>query len=114
LPIQKSRLSSTEEAEKSEEDQKMSYDEKRKLSLDINRLPKEKLCKVVSITQKHEPLLKDTKPDEIEIDFETLRPVTLRALEAFVKNCLRKQSKKLEDKRFLLDSQLKKYLYTLI
>ena len=29
----------------------MSYDEKRKLSLDINKLPKEKLCKVVSIIQ---------------------------------------------------------------
>lgn len=29
----------------------MSYEEKRKLSLDINRLPKEKLCKVVSIIQ---------------------------------------------------------------
>ena len=34
-----------------DEEQKMSYEEKRKLSLDINRLPKEKLCKVVSIIQ---------------------------------------------------------------
>jgi len=83
----------------SEEDQKMSYDEKRKLSLDINRLPKDKLCKVVSIIQKHEPLLKDTKPDEIEIDFETLRPITLRALEHFVKNCLRKDRAKQDKKR---------------
>ena len=46
----KSRLSSFEE-EKNDENQKMSYDEKRKLSLDINRLPKDKLCKVVSIIQ---------------------------------------------------------------
>lgn len=99
----------------SEEDQKMSYDEKRKLSLDINRLPKDKLCKVVSIIQvitkvtqtdptlhllqKHEPLLKDTKPDEIEIDFETLRPITLRALEHFVKTCLRKDRAKQDKKR---------------
>merc|ERR1719309_604939 len=75
-PQPKSRVPSFDEA-MSEEDQKMSYDEKRKLSLDINRLPKDKLCKVVSIIQKHEPLLKDTKPDEIEIDFETLRPITL-------------------------------------
>ena len=111
----------------SEEDQKMSYDEKRKLSLDINRLPKDKLCKVVSIIQvknrsrtgpdpfttvrtlelhllqKHEPLLKDTKPDEIEIDFETLRPITLRALEHFVKNCLRKDRAKQDKKRLVTD-----------
>lgn len=31
--------------------QVMSYDEKRRLSLDINRLPADKLCKVVSIIQ---------------------------------------------------------------
>ncbi|CBY19338.1 unnamed protein product [Oikopleura dioica] len=77
------------EAENPEEKEKMTYDEKRKLSLNINRLPKEKLRKVVTIIQKHEPNLKDTKPDEIEIDFETLRPVTLRALETFVKRVLR-------------------------
>jgi len=77
----------------------MSYDEKRKLSLDINKLPKEKLCKVVSIIQRHEPLLKDTKPDEIEIDFETLRPITLRALEKFVNDCLKKRDMKAARKR---------------
>jgi len=99
-PQPKSRVPSFDEA-MSEEDQKMSYDEKRKLSLDINRLPKDKLCKVVSIIQKHEPLLKDTKPDEIEIDFETLRPITLRALEHFVKNCLRKDRAKQDKKREL-------------
>lgn len=77
----------------------MSYDEKRKLSLDINKLPKEKLCKVVSIIQRHEPLLKDTKPDEIEIDFETLRPITLRALEKFVNDCLKKRDMKAQRKR---------------
>ena len=49
-PQPKSRVPSFDEA-MSEEDQKMSYDEKRKLSLDINRLPKDKLCKVVSIIQ---------------------------------------------------------------
>jgi len=97
------------EAENPEEKEKMTYDEKRKLSLNINRLPKEKLRKVVTIIQKHEPNLKDTKPDEIEIDFETLRPVTLRALETFVKRVLRESrdsrpsksrqlAKELEDK----------------
>ena len=33
--------------------QVMTYDEKRRLSLDINRLPADKLCKVVSIIQKY-------------------------------------------------------------
>ena len=43
--------SPNEEKTQNDEEQKMSYEEKRKLSLDINRLPKEKLCKVVSIIQ---------------------------------------------------------------
>jgi len=72
----------------------MSYDEKRQLSLDINKLPGDKLGKVVQIIQQREPSLRDSNPDEIEIDFETLKPSTLRALEAFVTQSLRKKPKK--------------------
>jgi hypothetical protein len=72
----------------------MSYDEKRQLSLDINKLPGDKLGKVVQIIQNREPSLRDSNPDEIEIDFETLKPSTLRALEAFVTTSLRKKPKK--------------------
>ena len=36
-----------------------------------------------------EPSLSETKPDEIEIDFETLKPSTLRELEKYVAACLR-------------------------
>ena len=72
----------------------MTYDEKRQLSLDINKLPGDKLGKVVQIIQHREPSLRDSNPDEIEIDFETLKPSTLRALEAFVTQCLRKRPKK--------------------
>ena len=36
-----------------------------------------------------EPSLSETKPDEIEIDFETLKPSTLRELEKYVASCLR-------------------------
>jgi hypothetical protein len=72
----------------------MSYDEKRQLSLDINKLPGEKLGKVVQIIQNREPSLRDSNPDEIEIDFETLKPSTLRALEAYVTTSLRKKPKK--------------------
>ena len=45
-----------------------------------------------------EPSLSETKPDEIEIDFETLKPSTLRALESFVASSLRKRPRK---KRFV-------------
>merc|ERR1719400_2566143 len=72
----------------------MTYDEKRQLSLDINKLPGDKLGKVVQIIQHREPSLRDSNPDEIEIDFETLKPSTLRALEAFVTQSLRKRPKK--------------------
>ncbi|XP_063696364.1 homeotic protein female sterile-like isoform X2 [Culicoides brevitarsis] len=72
----------------------MSYDEKRQLSLDINKLPGDKLGRVVHIIQSREPSLRDSNPDEIEIDFETLKPSTLRELESYVASCLRKKTRK--------------------
>lgn len=69
----------------------MSYDEKRQLSLDINKLPGDKLGRVVHIIQSREPSLRDSNPDEIEIDFETLKPSTLRELETYVASCLTKK-----------------------
>ncbi|XP_051154372.1 bromodomain-containing protein 4-like isoform X3 [Leptopilina boulardi] len=72
----------------------MSYDEKRQLSLDINKLPGDKLGRVVHIIQSREPSLRDSNPDEIEIDFETLKPSTLRELENYVASCLRKKPHK--------------------
>ncbi|KAG8184570.1 hypothetical protein JTE90_007686 [Oedothorax gibbosus] len=72
----------------------MSYDEKRQLSLDINKLPGDKLGRVVHIIQSREPSLRDSNPDEIEIDFETLKPSTLRELESYVASCLRKKPRK--------------------
>uniref|UniRef100_A0A8C2N3Y2 Bromodomain testis-specific protein n=1 Tax=Cricetulus griseus TaxID=10029 RepID=A0A8C2N3Y2_CRIGR len=72
----------------------MNYDEKRQLSLDINKLPGEKLGRIVHIIQSREPSLRNSNPDEIEIDFETLKPSTLRELEKYVLACLRKRSLK--------------------
>lgn len=95
----------------------MSYDEKRQLSLDINMLPGlclsrefshtypisyislllhlgDKLGRVVHIIQNREPSLRDSNPDEMEIDFETLMPSTLRELESYVAQCLRKKTRK--------------------
>uniref|UniRef100_A0A8C0U5P8 Bromodomain testis-specific protein n=1 Tax=Cyanistes caeruleus TaxID=156563 RepID=A0A8C0U5P8_CYACU len=72
----------------------MNYDEKRQLSLDINKLPGDKLGKVVDIIQSREPALRNSNPDEIEIDFETLNASTLRELEKYVATCLRKKQRK--------------------
>uniref|UniRef100_A0A3B4ZVB2 Bromodomain-containing protein 3-like n=1 Tax=Stegastes partitus TaxID=144197 RepID=A0A3B4ZVB2_9TELE len=68
----------------------MTYDEKHQLSLDINRLPGMKLARVVQIIQTREPSMGSANPDEIEIDFEILKPSTLRELEQYVRSCLYK------------------------
>lgn len=86
----------------------MTYDEKRQLSLDINKLPGEKLGKVVHIIKSREPSLKDSNPDEIEIDFETLKPSTLRELENYVLMCLKKKSSKKQPAGKDLNNQKKK------
>ncbi|XP_067088137.1 bromodomain-containing protein 3a isoform X1 [Osmerus mordax] len=85
-------------SDEDEESLPMTYDEKRQLSLDINRLPGEKLGRVVHIIQSREPSLRDSNPDEIEIDFETLKPSTLRELERYVKSCLQRKQKKPQQK----------------
>ncbi|XP_039590746.1 bromodomain testis-specific protein [Polypterus senegalus] len=72
----------------------MLYEEKRQLSLDINKLPGDKIGKVVNIIRTREPSLKDCNPKEIEIDFEMLKPSTLRALESYVMTCLNKRPRK--------------------
>ena len=82
------------ESEEEDKCKPMSYEEKRQLSLDINKLPGEKLGRVVHIIQSREPSLKNSNPDEIEIDFETLKPTTLRELERYVKSCLQKKQRK--------------------
>ncbi|NWT40864.1 BRDT protein, partial [Chroicocephalus maculipennis] len=77
----------------------MNYDEKRQLSLNINKLPGDKLGKVVHIIQSREPSLRNSDPDEIEIDFETLKASTLRELEKYVAICLRKKPRKKQGKK---------------
>ena len=72
----------------------MSYDEKRQLSLDINSLPGDRLPRVVAIIEARENFSNnELNPEEIEIDFETLKPVTLRELEAYVASVLKKTTK---------------------
>ncbi|KAG8010845.1 Bromodomain testis-specific protein, partial [Nibea albiflora] len=93
----------------------MTYDEKHQLSLDINRLPGMKLGRVVHIIQTLEPSMFDTDPSEIEIDFEILKPSTLRELEQYVKSCLYKKFKKFQSKcEALLPSSLESFDIKLI
>ncbi|KAK3088400.1 hypothetical protein FSP39_018721 [Pinctada imbricata] len=86
--------SSTFDSDDEDNAKPMTYDEKRQLSLDINKLPGDKLGRVVYIIQSREPSLRDSNPDEIEIDFETLKPSTLRELESYVMSCLKKNKRK--------------------
>ena len=81
------------ESSDEEDSRSMTYDEKRQLSLDINKLPGEKLGRIVHIIQSREMSFQDSSPDVIEIDFETLRSSTLRELEKFVNSCLKKSKK---------------------
>ncbi len=76
----------------------MTYEEKHRLSLDINRLPGIKLGRVVHIIQTLEPSMCETNPDEFEIDFEIMKPSTLRKLEQYVKSYLQKKFKKFQSK----------------
>lgn len=67
----------------------MTYDEKRQLSLNINKLPAKRLGEVVHIVQMKEPTLQDSSPNEIEIDFDILKDSTLRDLEKYINNVLK-------------------------
>uniref|UniRef100_F7E1H6 Bromodomain testis-specific protein n=1 Tax=Callithrix jacchus TaxID=9483 RepID=F7E1H6_CALJA len=84
----------------------MNYDEKRQLSLDINKLPGDKLGQVVNIIQSREPSLRNSSLDEIEIDFETLKASTLRELEKYVSACLRKRPLKPPAKKTMSKEEL--------
>ncbi|XP_061267218.1 bromodomain testis-specific protein [Bos javanicus] len=99
LPKKKKPQVFTMKSEDEDNAKPMNYDEKRQLSLDINKLPGDKLGRVVHIIQSREPSLRNSNPDEIEIDFETLKSSTLRELQKYVAGCLRKRSLKPNGKR---------------
>ncbi|CAF4012893.1 unnamed protein product [Adineta steineri] len=85
---------STYDIDNEENPKPMTYEEKRQLSLDINNLPSEKLGPVVEIIHRREPSLRDSSPDEMEIDFEMLKPSTLRELEAYVNQVIKRKPRK--------------------
>lgn len=62
----------------------MTYDELRKLSSEINKLPTDNLIEVIEIVKKYEKSVHDDDTEEIEIDFDQLKPITLRTLEKYL------------------------------
>ncbi|CAN9504999.1 unnamed protein product [Ophioblennius macclurei] len=95
--------SASRRSERNSEDESaapMTYPDRQRLSLDINRLPGLELGQVVRIIQSREPSVGGGEggeggvfPDEVEIDFEVLKPSTLRELQSFVRSCLHKRFK---------------------
>lgn len=64
----------------------MSFEEKRRLSVQINNLSSEKLMKVVQIIHESNPkVAQSSAPDVIEIDIDALDTSTLRHLERVVR-----------------------------
>lgn len=83
---------------KCEDEVPVTYQEKKQLKLDINKLPGDKLGKLVNIIHARESWLRSSTLEEIEVDFEMLKPSTLRALQRFVAACLRKCNKNVNSK----------------
>ncbi|XP_062251433.1 bromodomain testis-specific protein isoform X2 [Platichthys flesus] len=79
----------------------MTYQEKMQLKLDMNKLPGYKLGKFVRIIHAREACLRNTSLEDIEVDFEVLKPSTLRALQRFVAACLKKCKKNMSNKQLL-------------
>eukprot|EP00123_Amoebidium_parasiticum_P013776 comp22144_c1_seq1/m.32428 comp22144_c1_seq1/g.32428 ORF comp22144_c1_seq1/g.32428 comp22144_c1_seq1/m.32428 type:complete len:687 (-) comp22144_c1_seq1:339-2399(-) len=63
----------------------MSFEEKRRLSCAINRLAPDKIPALVNIIQERIPPLKHCPAEELEIDIDSLDPLTLRMLDNYVK-----------------------------
>eukprot|EP00124_Ichthyophonus_hoferi_P002843 Ihof_evm4s214 gene=Ihof_evmTU4s214 len=63
----------------------MSFEEKRRLSCAINRLAPDKIPALVNIIQERIPPLKHCPAEELEIDIDSLDPLTLRMLDNYVR-----------------------------
>lgn len=70
----------------------MTYEEKKQLKLDVNKLPRDKLGELVKLISTKEDCPRSAAGDHVEVDFSTLRTSTLRALQRFVAACLQKSS----------------------
>ncbi|KAK4398111.1 Transcription factor GTE4 [Sesamum angolense] len=81
----------------------MTYDEKQKLSINLQSLPSEKLENVVQIIKKRNPSLSQ-QDDEIEVDIDSVDTETLWELDRFITNYKKSLSK--NKRKAEIDSQL--------
>jgi len=72
----------------------LSYQEKRALSQDINKLPGDKVQRVLDIIAESGSQMIGDGAEEVEIDIEKLDTVTLKALQKYVRDVLRTEKKK--------------------
>ncbi|RVE73938.1 hypothetical protein OJAV_G00036260 [Oryzias javanicus] len=77
----------------------VTYQEKKQLKSDINKLPGDKLGKLLNIIKSRESYLHESNLDDVVIDFDLVKPSTLRVLQSFVGECLRKRSKSGKEKQ---------------
>lgn len=92
-----SRISSGSDSDSSsssddDNERVMSWEEKRTLSEEIHQLEESQLPEVITIVKDREKGLKNSNPEEIEIDFNQLSNGTLWALQDFLTNCKKKAS----------------------
>jgi hypothetical protein len=74
----------------------MTFEEKRTMSLNINKSPHDKLGKVVEIIKKRRSNVVGNS-EEIEIDIDLLDNITLRELDKYVRDCLNPSKPKASD-----------------
>eukprot|EP00245_Coleochaete_scutata_P001947 TRINITY_DN1244_c0_g1_i1.p1 TRINITY_DN1244_c0_g1~~TRINITY_DN1244_c0_g1_i1.p1 ORF type:complete len:945 (-),score=283.96 TRINITY_DN1244_c0_g1_i1:665-3499(-) len=72
--------------------QAMTFDEKRKLSVNLGKLPSDKLGRIVAIISERNPDF-GGNGDEIELDIDSLDDDTLWQLNRYVANCMKSKSK---------------------
>ncbi|RKP21841.1 Bromodomain-containing protein, partial [Rozella allomycis CSF55] len=65
----------------------LTFEEKKKLSEDINNLNQNQILMVVDIIQKSMPTLKTSETDEIELEIDALDVKTLNEIKNFVNKC---------------------------
>ncbi|KAJ1491490.1 hypothetical protein T484DRAFT_1742982 [Baffinella frigidus] len=73
---------------------KMTFEEKKTLSLNINKLPSNSMFKVLEIIKRRRSNVVGQDADEVEIDIDLLDNATLRELDKFVKDCFKPSANK--------------------
>ena len=71
-----------------DENEPLTYEEKRNLRLSIEKLPEDKATKAIKIIQDAMELGRVDEEGEVEIDIDSLPTATLRQLQKFVSNAM--------------------------